>query len=66
MLRYGGVIWVIWGKRKLESSGRFPNGGRIRIGSIKASKWKLWHLRLVLLSTESFMEKADDKQSENG
>ena len=25
LLRHGGITWIIWGKRKLEGSGKFPN-----------------------------------------
>lgn len=62
-LRDGGVTWIIWGKRKLEGSGKFPNGGWARIDSIKMGKWKPWHPRPILIPAESFMEKDHDKQS---
>lgn len=46
-LRHGGITWVTWGRRK-EESNRFPNGGWLRLNSIKMSKWKPWHPRSVL------------------
>ena len=62
-LRNGSVTWVIWGRRKEEATGKFPNGGWARLDSIKAGKWKSWHPRPVLIPAESFMEKDQDKQS---
>ena len=56
-------LTIIWGKRKLEDSGKFPNGGWARIDSIKMEKWKPCHPRPVLIPAESFMEKYHDKQS---
>ena len=63
LLRHGGVTRIIWGKRKLEGSGRFPNDNWTRIDSIKMGKWKPWHPRPVLIPAESFMEKDHEKQS---
>ena len=62
-LRHGGVSWIIWGRRKDEAVGKFPNGGWARLDSIKAGKWKPWHPRPVLILAESFMEKDQDKNS---
>ncbi|SDX27279.1 hypothetical protein SAMN05421882_11322 [Nitrosomonas communis] len=62
MLRYGGVIWVLWGKRQNEGPGKFPNGGWARLDSIKAGKWKPWHPRPVLIPADRFLEKNHDKQ----
>ncbi len=63
MLRHGGVTWVIWGKRKNEDSGSFPNGGWARLNSIKAGKWNPWRPRPVLIPANCFMEKDHDGQS---
>ncbi len=62
-LQHDGVRWIIWGKHKLEDSGKFPNGGWAHIESIKMEKWKPWYPRPVLIPVESFMEKDHDKQS---
>lgn len=62
-LRHSGVTWIVWGKRKVEGPGRFPNGGWARIDSIKAGKWKPWHPRPVMIPAESFMEKDHDEKS---
>ena len=63
MLRHGDVTWIIWGRRKEEAIGKFPNGGWARLDSIKMGKWKPWHPRPLLIPAESFMEKDHDKQS---
>lgn len=62
-LRHDGVTWVIWGRRKEESTGKFPNGGWVLLDSIKMGKWKLWHPRPVMIPDENFKEKDQDKQS---
>ena len=61
-LRHSGVTWIVWGKRKVEGPGRFPNGGWARIDSIKAGKWKPWHPRPVMIPAGSFMEKDHDEK----
>jgi len=63
LLRSGGVTWVTWGNRKKEANKDFPNGGWARLDSIKASKWKPWHPRPVLIIADQFMEKDHDEQS---
>lgn len=53
----------MWGRRKDQDPGRFPNGGWARIESIKMGKWKPWHPRPVLIAADSFMEKDHEKQT---
>jgi putative SOS response-associated peptidase YedK len=63
MLRHGGVIWVLWGKRVNEGPGKFPNGGWARLDSIKVGKWKPWHPKPALIPADCFLEKDHDKKS---